>query len=270
MYVQQCFKKKMQSNEALENTGNSCYSNVCLVVLRYLKPFTDLLLENTWDTTSIKNIRMYDTLKTLMYTDTSSEDLNKFNKMIQDKYGYQQQDSFDCLQYITDQLSTEYDQLFELAIEKHIRCDACSRTKRVEDKCVFLPLESSTQSLLQQFNNKQYPVDLTCDHCTSTKATINESIKSLPTILTYTRPKYIQDKVLINHIPFDLCLCDTNDKLQSVVCHIGNIYGGHYVVFVTHDENNIICYNDNIAKTISKEEFQKCASKYCSIIFYVS
>lgn len=257
----------MNPNESLVNGGNSCYSNACMVVLRYLKPFTNSIVKNMHKEDSTVKL-----IEALLYTDVKQTDIAAYNRFIQKRYGFGQEDVFDCMQYIIDNLPPTFSTLFEIKKEKSVSCSVCPYKNTMEDRCAFIPI-TSMEDISKYHKPTETHVDIHCDDCRqNTKATITEHVSDLPPVLTFVVDRYtnaFHKNTTHIHPPVKIMHGKHMYRLNSCVCHVSrHNTAGHYVVFVWHENGKITYHNDTFLKEVDANSFEQIGSKYVSLVFY--
>ena len=234
--------------EGLGNTGNDCYMNVCVVALRYLRPFTDELY-----TSLTSQNRMVHLLDRLVQRSVRVEDVVEFRTAMHQTFSTGQEDAHCCLLHILGQLPDKFFDLFKVTSVKTTRCTRCHRSTTAHETNSFHRPDALDAEALQ--------VD--CEACgRATECIVTHKAAKAPKILLVVQGPAAQG----------LDVQGRRYSLRVAICHIGTAYAGHYVAFVLDKgAGKITCHDDTRVRPVSAEFFQKFVARqgHSRYLFYV-
>ena len=189
---------------------------------------------------------------------------------------------------------------FSGQLESSIICAECNSTTRTTDPMIDLSLEIDHMKRSDHFLNLYDCLDLftkeekldvmyKCQHCDNrSRAKKSLRIKKIPPVLSIQLKRFKHnlhnDTFSKIEIPIDIPLFlnitkytsasmspeldgDKIFELFALVCHIGSVNTGHYIVIIKNGNGQWLKFDDSVISLISQEEVVK-ANAY--LLFYIT
>lgn len=261
----------------LMNFGNTCFMNSSLQLLMCCQDLIQLLIDNPLDQNCYQQ-----TFKD--YFNVSTRSLgprmlyNRYKTICGQYDGGTQEDANEYLTFLIDDLDTlitdvnikeRFKKLIKVQMSGNIVCSHCGFFKSWPIPENILMLSISGASLIECFNNTMKKESLDgdnqwqCDRCKCKRDAVKRiKITNIPKYLFVSLNRYeysngqIVKNCLLVDIPFSWAFGGYTYVIHGMICHVGDIQGGHYFSYVNRN-NQWFFVNDREVKPITWEEISK-------------
>jgi len=282
----------------LMNMGNTCFMNSALQLLFSCPMFVKFFIDNTFNDLNI--IKYQTTFKDYFRKSTRGmgpKILYNRYKDIHGQYdGFSQEDAHEYLTFIIDDLDTLisklnatilgfsmgefFKRLVVVQMKLSITCQHCGffYCGKMPENILTLSINNQ-DNLIDCFNNLVKVERLEgdnqwkCDRCKCNRdAEKKVIVSSFPKYLFISLNRYIyQNGNIIKNehsidIPFSWQHSGNTYVLHGLICHVGNMTGGHYFSFVNRD-NKWYFINDNQIEETCWDEIKKSFSLVYVVMF---
>jgi len=274
----------------LNNIGNTCFMNSALQLIVNCTVLTKFILNNNF---SSKKLNCYK--KFLVdYLSNNVITPNTVKQMVSDENsifaGFQQQDAHEFLitliDIIYDELRKEFkdkddnilgiknnkliDVIFDTNITSIIYCDTISEKSktRIGEKILSLSIPKKKNITLNDCIEKFTEIEKLSGDCQWLNDKDKKYYDAYKRLYIKSYPKYLIIHLkrfdftfgankINNSIDMDLNLNLKNENfsLRSIVVHIGNVGGGHYINIVNKNNTWYVCNDSNISKVKDINQF---------------
>lgn len=261
----------------LYNFGNTCFINSALQLLMSCKEMVTLFLSHDFSGNEI--FKYQQTFKDYFRKTTNYLGpkilYNRYKSLTASYDGYTQEDAHEYLTFLIDDLDTlltdnilkeKFKKQIKVQMSGNIKCSHCGFFKSwsIPENILSLSVNSHSSLLdslhdLTKIEKLEGDNQWDCDKCHCKRdakkmITINHFPKYL--FISLNRYVYENGQMERNNHVMDIPFSWSDYVIHGLVCHVGNMQGGHYFSFI-HRNNKWFFVNDKQIKEVEWGEVQK-------------
>jgi len=267
----------------LNNIGNTCFMNSALQLIVNCTVLTKFILNNSFNSVKLNCYKqfLFDYLTNKVITP------NTVKKMVSNENnifaGYEQQDAHEFLitliDIIYEELKEEFKDsndeilgikndkllnvIFDTNVSSIIYCDEIGEKSKTKfgEKILSLPIPKEKDITLTKCIEKFTEIEKLSGDCKWYNDKDKKYYEAFKRLYIKSYPKYLiihlkrfdynfSSRKINNSINMDLelNLKDDSYSLRSIVFHMGNVGGGHYVNIVRKNNKYYMCNDSNISE----------------------